>query len=563
MTFDKRVLLLIAVCVCISAPAFSEDEQHTEAAAAGRSAGAKNAKPAGVADTPKAADTPKEEPPHFPAWEIRVIGNTVLPAKTVEAAVYPFLGPDRTIKDIEAAKEALAAAYRDAGFGTVYVDIPEQSVDDGIVRLKVTEGRIDRLHVTGARYFANGAIKEKLPALHRGGVLNTKELQTQLTSVNTQNRDLAVTPLLRAGRTPGTVDVDLKVSDTLPLHGDVQLDDRYTPDTSHTRLSVDLTYGNLFQENQSLSLQFQTAPTETREAKVYAATYLLPLGPEGNILALYGIKSDSNVATIGTLAVLGRGKIFGGHYIIPFANSPALSNSFTLGIDYKDFNEAVLLPDQPGAETPISYINWSVGYAATWRGENRYTTATAAVNFGLRGVANSSDEFHFKRFAGQPNKGLPDYFSVRLGLETDQPLFAGFHGFVRVNGQYSADPLIDNEQYSVGGMDTVRGYFEAEALGDRGVSGALELRSPHLARTLFGSSADVYFILFGDVGVVGINDPLPSQLQRISLASTGAGFTFNVLRQLHGSFFWARALHTATRTHAGDSRVVFEVKYGF
>src|ERR1700677_2889286 len=81
-------------------------------------------------------------PAAFDVLELRVQGNTVLDARSVESAVYPFTGPAKHMADVEAARAALERAYHDHGFGTVFVDIPEQSVDDGVVRLRVTEGRL-------------------------------------------------------------------------------------------------------------------------------------------------------------------------------------------------------------------------------------------------------------------------------------------------------------------------------------------------------------------------------------------------------------------------------------
>src|SRR5690606_13799547 len=60
--------------------------------------------------------------------EYIVRGNTVLEARDIEKAVYPYLGPDRTLADIEAAREALQAVYQERGYQSVYVDLPEQQV---------------------------------------------------------------------------------------------------------------------------------------------------------------------------------------------------------------------------------------------------------------------------------------------------------------------------------------------------------------------------------------------------------------------------------------------------
>ena len=79
--------------------------------------------------------------------EYIVRGNTVLEARDIERAVYPYLGPDRTLADIESAREALQAIYQDRGYQSVYVDLPEQQVADGIVFLQVSETKVGRVRV--------------------------------------------------------------------------------------------------------------------------------------------------------------------------------------------------------------------------------------------------------------------------------------------------------------------------------------------------------------------------------------------------------------------------------
>src|SRR5215469_3110044 len=91
-------------------------------------------------------------------------GSHLLPVRDVERAVYPHLGPGRDIEAVKQASDALEKAYKDAGYGTVFVDIPEQTVEDGIVRLKVTEGTLAHVRVRGERYFSGRQILAELPA---------------------------------------------------------------------------------------------------------------------------------------------------------------------------------------------------------------------------------------------------------------------------------------------------------------------------------------------------------------------------------------------------------------
>ena len=108
-----------------------------------------------AADSAKSQLVPVAEsaPPKNPAFNIfdfQVNGNTVLDEETLERSVYPFLGPDKTVDDVEKARAALEEAYRKKGYPTVVVSIPEQDVNADQVRLDVLEGSIETLHITGS-----------------------------------------------------------------------------------------------------------------------------------------------------------------------------------------------------------------------------------------------------------------------------------------------------------------------------------------------------------------------------------------------------------------------------
>lgn len=499
------------------------------------------------------------EAPQFDVWEIRVLGNTVLTNVDIEKALYPHLGPGRTIRDVEAARDVLLREYRERGFGTVFVDIPEQDVPDGIVRLQVTEGRIDRVRISGARYFRNGAIRAAVPELEQGRVPRLPAVQDQLGRVNQRSRDRSVTPVLRAGRTPGTLDVDLKVKDSLPLHAGVELNDRYTVDTARLRMKAELSYENLFQRFHSLSMQFQTAPEERKDARVLAATYVVPVQRYNDYFVVYAVDTNSDVAAIGTLSVLGKGRIYGTRYIATLPGLERYNHSFTFGVDLKDFAENIRLDVDTGVETPIRYLHWSAGY----RGDVRLPSAALGFNvelgFGLRGLGNSPEEFANKRFLARPN-----YAYLRAGADLAVPLPSDFLLAMRFGGQYSVEPLVSNEQFGIGGVDSVRGYPESTALGDYGVNGAVELRSPSLlARWDPDGGHRLTAIAFVDGAKVRIHESLPSQDFSTNLASVGVGIRYAGAWGLTGSLDWAYPLISTERVRAGDSRLHMSVRYGF
>src|SRR6202000_2137834 len=97
-----------------------------------------------------------------------------------------------------------------------------------------------------SHYFDQEKIKQQAPSLKEGSLPNFKDVTKDIVSLN-RWPDRRVTPALRAGVTPGTVDVDLNVEDTLPLHGSIELNNRQSPSTTALRSSISMRYDNLWQ----------------------------------------------------------------------------------------------------------------------------------------------------------------------------------------------------------------------------------------------------------------------------------------------------------------------------
>lgn len=506
-----------------------------------------------------AAAAPAED--RFDLLELRVEGNSVLPATSIETAVYPHLGEQKTIRDVEAARTALEKAYHDNGFLTVFVDIPEQKVDGGTVRLRVNEGQVERLRVSDARYYTPSGIRAAVPALAEGGVPYFPAVQQQLAQAGAK-ADLQVTPVLRPGRTPGKVEVDLKVKDQLPLHGNVELNDRYSANTSRTRLNANVRYDNLWQRGHSVSLGIQAAPQDLDESKVFSATYVMPVG-RGDYLALYGVKSRSNIAAVGDINVIGNGSIVGLRHISTLRARPGFFHTLTAGLDYKDFKETVKLgADQEN--TPISYLPLMLAYEATLQGAASNTVLGAGINFSLRGLADDSldckgqqlNEFACKRYRAEAN-----YATLRLDLKHTHTLPAAWSLYGRLSGQLASGPLISNEQFSAGGVDSVRGYIESTAMGDDGWIAGLELRAPPLAKRLSAKLNEFSLYSFAEGARLSLQHPLSGQTSRFDLLSAGVGLRFRGWDGVNGALDWAYPFEEAGSVKQGDSRVHFRLGY--
>jgi len=514
--------------------------------------------------------------------EYRVIGAKILPAVEVEEAVYPFLGPGRTSADVEKARAALEKAYQDKGFQTVQVQIPEQHVKRGIVLLEVVENKVGRLRVKGSRYFALDKIKAQVPSLAEGKVPNFNDVTREVVSLNGWS-DRRVTPTLRPGVEPGTVDIDLNVKDTFPLHGSVELNNRYSADTTQLRVNGSMSYNNLWQLGHSAGGSFQVSPQDLNQVQVYSGYYIARFASiDWLSLMVQGVKQNSNVSTLGSLAVAGRGEVIGARALLSLPPRKDFYQSASVGMDYKHFEQEInVAPTGTGATataassttTPISYYPISLSYTGTWIGkktppkdaggddkkqpvdEIKYTTdLNMSVNLHLRGMGSKSSQFDDNRFNADGN-----YIYFRGDLSHTQKLPWNFELFGKVQGQIADQPLVSSEQYGGGGLGTVRGYREAEVLGDNGGFGTVELRLPSLIGWWGRKDSELVLYGFAEGGVLTMRDPLPEQTSSYRLASVGFGGRMKLFDYLNGSVDLALPLITQTTTQAHNPFLSFRV----
>ncbi len=503
-------------------------------------------------------DAPAEPVPRFDIWEFQVEGNTLLPGEDVERAVYGHLGENKTIDDVYKAQKQLTTLYHERGFGSVQVEIPEQDTQNGVVKLTVTESQVGRIQVTGSRYFSLGRIRSKIPSLAAGQVPNLPQVQRELATLTQLSRDRTITPVLKPSRTPGKLDVELKVKDKLPLHGSVELNDRFVADTTRLRLNAAIHYDNLWQREHSIGVAYQVSPEAPDEVEVFSANYLWRFENSNHLLALYSVKSNTSVATIGTLGVIGSGVISGARYIIPLPASDGVFHSLSLGADYKDFDEQIGFSEGGVIVTPISYLKFSSTYSGTYAWREQLSHVEVAFEFGTDGLGNTQKEFERRRFRSRPN-----FAFLNVAADNLSPLPGGTSLFSRLMGQVAGGPLIANEQFTVGGIDDVRGYMEAERLGDNAVAATLEMRSPNFARIYPSQLRNLQLLAFTDAARITIWSPLAGSKKAGMLWSTGVGMRAEAAQHMQAMLMWAYPLRAGERTNSGDHRVHFSVGVDF
>ncbi len=506
-------------------------------------------------------NTPVETAPArevtFTIKKFVIEGGALFDPEELQRQVRGFIGRSKTSADVEGARDALERYFRDRGYPTVIVNIPEQTVQSRIIRLEIIENRIGTVTITGNSWFSTEKIKRDLPSLAPNMVIKVDRVQNEVNSIN-KHPDFKVFPDIQPGKSPETVDVFLKVKENRPIHGSLELNNKSANDTTDLRVNAALRYDNLWQREHSISAQYQMSPQKMDEVQVFSGSYTLKAPWSANDrLTLYGVTSNTKSVSAGGFGNLGKGMIIGVRAVLPLKPLDSYNHAVVLGFDYKDFEQTV---EAEGVVfmTPISYLPFSVLYNGSLPDASGFTSISMGINVAFRGAVTNSQQFEDKRHEAKGN-----YITMTMGVERNQKLPYGLSLMAKLDGQVADQPLISNEQYSGGGMDSVRGYKESEASGDNALHAALELST----RELFNESSEGKFRLspyvFYEMAQLWKKEPLSTESAFTSLQSTGIGMRGYLLKDVDFQCDLAFALRDSGKVEKGDPMVHFKVRYQF
>jgi hemolysin activation/secretion protein len=221
----------------------------------------------------------------------------------------------------------------------------------------------------------------------------------------------------------------------------------------------------------------------------------------------------------------------------------------TLGVDFKNSLQSIVVGDL-ATNVSIEYWPINASYSVNRVSNSATLSGTATITLGLRGLGSNSDEFLANRAFARANfaKFNLDLLYMR-SLPWDLQLSAHFMA------QLTDQPLLPNEEFAAGGLNSLRGYLQSEALGDEGFAADVTLSSPSLAplaSRLFGDKVvdDWRFFIFSDSAVAWVLDALPEQRSVFPLAALGVGTRIDLLSHLTGNVLMGMPLRNGVATKA-------------
>lgn len=500
------------------------------------------------------------------AFEVQ--GNTLLAAEAIQARLAEFQGT-ATLQRLRDAAAAVQELYRRAGYGGVVAFLPEQNMAAGTVRIRVVEGKLTRIDVTGNRQYSEANIRASLPTLVTGATPQVRRIDAEIQLAN-ENPAKTLQVLLQPGDSAGTIAARLTVAEQPVQRFTARADNTGGERTGRWRAALGWMHANVADKDHVFAAELQTAPEDTRAVAVFSASYRAPLYGQAMAIDAYGAYSDVDAGQVGTqagdLAFSGQGYIVGTRLNVYLPRWFNVDQRLIAGLEWREYLNNCSIAGLPqgacgAAGESVSVQPLSLTYTAQTVGEVRAGFSVGLHhNLAFGGKHGRQADFDAVRPDSQRR-----YTLLRASAQLALPVAEWGVLAARLQGQYSARPLIPGELFGIGGAQNVRGFEERELGGDSGAQLSIEAVSPGFGDRLFGQpELDLRALLFADAAYVANQqgDPCLLDSRHCHMGSLGLGLRAN-WQQWQLRLDVARAMSTATTTKKGDVRAHFALSTAF
>lgn len=513
----------------------------------------------------------------------RFEGNHVFSKHTLAKEVASYAGHEITGEELEDARQALTRKYVEAGYINSGAILPEQDLKSGTVLFRIVEGHLTRVELKGNWWFRPWWLRHELRS-SAGSPLNFNELKTGLQLLRQDPNIRQINAELQPGIRPGEAILEAEVQENQPIRFGFEFSNRRPPSVGAEIVDVHLSDLNLTGHGDPLTLVWGVAHTtsETIDSWDYgagenlSASYEFPVTPWKTTLEVHGSKSDAGIVEeqFAALDIQSRSTQYGGTLRQPLYESlnhlldVSLTGDFRLNKTFLLGRPFDLSPGSIGGESRVFVLRATQEYVN--RSEQYVLALRSTFNFGLDAFDATRRSEAKAGGTGLASAKIPDgrFFSwlgqaqyVRRLFDTDNS------AVLRLNAQFSDHPLLSLEQFSLGGVASVRGYRENELLRDNGVFASMEVRVPIIKNK--DKAALVTLAPFFDFGVgwntVQLAGPEPGAVDDgyRTLASAGIGLIVTPSHHCTGQLYWGYALNPGSTVKGGDNLQDYGLHFSF
>lgn len=429
-----------------------------------------------IPEAPEAAPTPPEQAGVLRLFvtKIVLVGNTVIPSLDLAAITRQYEGRAVAVEELLQLRDALTRLYIERGYVNSGAVIPDQDVVDGVVTIRIIEGRLDDIDIQGLDMLRPGYLEDRIrlrpwPSFAQNEPLNVNDLRERLQILLNDPAIERLNARLGSGVRPSESRLEVSVEEAPRFQGELRSNNFESPSVGEYRGEARLLTRSVLGYGDPL----QVYAGVTKGVRDGGFSYSLPLAPW-----------DLRTYAIGEIT---RSKIVEGDF--EDLDIESITMSMELGLQtplYRDgthdlsaslglvrrrsqtYLDGRTFTFSSGAENGQSDIT-AIRFAQDWlwRALDQVAAARSTFSFGIDGLGStvngSAPDSRYFAWLGQAQ------YIRRLSDRDDQVV-------VRADAQLTPDSLLAIEQYAVGGGDSVRGYQENQLVRDNGWNTSLETR---------------------------------------------------------------------------------------
>lgn len=458
---------------------------------------------------PKAARS--DSTTSFMVNRIEITGNTLLSTESLHTLIASGEGHNLTLNDLDDLAYRITQAYRAHGYPLDSAYVPQQTLQDGVVRIAVIEARYGKVTLQNQSSVGNYPLNATLSPVQSGQPVKDYTLERSLLLL-TDIPGALIGSVLGPGETTGTSDLTVNVTSAPRYTGTLGLDNYGNQYTDRVRLTGTFDVNGLFHQGDLLDFSGVTSGSGMDYGHI---GYRYLLDGQGTTLGLAVSGLDYKLGNgLSDLNAHGTATTQSVNLSQPFIRNTRGNLYAQIEFDHKRLHDNI---DLAGIQTDRHSDSWTLTVAGDQRDSTGVTNFNISGTHGRLFLDNFQTEFadfFGPRTAGSYTKF--DYSVSRLQqLNTTNALYFGF------SGQKSNKNLDTSEQFYLGGPNTVRGYDVGLVSGAEGNLATIEYRHDFTVAPMPGPwQASV----FADSGrIQAYKDPFLPGTNSARLSSVGVG----------------------------------------
>ncbi len=394
---------------------------------------------------------------HFTISQVVFSPSEVLSAEALQQLATPYQREDVSLQDLYRLVSEVNTLYAEQGYVTCRAYLPPQTIHDGMVEIRLVEGKNGNVKVMGDDTTRQTYITHRL-AIKEGQIQKLPELNKRLLRFNAMN-DAQLRVMMKAGEKEGTTDYVIAVKEPQQQSIGVYADNAGSKTSGEYRIGTYWQNRSLFGNWDMLFLN----ALRSEGTKAVSAAYSTPINRSGTKLgATYS--TNSVHITDGPLEPLS----VKGH-------SYAYTLSLTQPIETTEKLKSQWMLEYGGQNSKTDF-----GGGYHWIDDQIQTGQVAydQINYGTSSIFYQK---HGYRFGSHENiYGDDRTFGKYIWNLLYQKIYRhGQNLNIKFDGQWAQrDYLPSAEMYYVGGLYSVRGYKDSVIGGDSGLTFNAEYSLP-------------------------------------------------------------------------------------